>query len=134
MPGKQDGLVDLSAVPPYGSGISEMTFVKGLKEHWYSVFDAGKEVGFALCWDKEAFPGLWFWLECNDFMDFPWYGKTYAMAIEPASTNTPMLADAVKDGTCCVLKPGESKTSWITAVAHRESNKIMSVDRKGTII
>ena len=134
MPGKNGERVDLSIMPAWGSGISEMVFVQGLKEHWYSVVDMEKRVGIALCWDKDAYPGLWFWQECNDYMDFPWYGKTYAMAIEPASTNTPMLESAVNDGTCCVLKPNESKSSWITAIAHREIGEICGVSKAGLVV
>ncbi len=133
MPGRNGGTVDLSRMPACGAGTEEMLFLEDVKEHWFGVTDTRKGVGFAVAWDGTEFPGLWLWQECNSNMDFPDYGRCYGMSLEPMTTNTPILAEAVKDGTCGVLAAGESRETWLVAAAYEDARTVARVDRDGGV-
>lgn len=134
MPGKNKSYIDLSEIPPSGSGISEMLFIKELEDCWYSIFDTKKSLGFGLAWDKKVFPYLWLWQEFNADTDYPWYGRTYSMALEPQSSYIPILSDAVKENMHLSLKPGESIETWLTAVVYKDNRPIKSINRDGNCI
>jgi len=42
-------------------------------------------MSFSIHWDKNIFKSLWFWQERYATQDAPWWGKTYAVALEPWS-------------------------------------------------
>lgn len=44
-------------------------------------------MSFSIEWDKEIFKSLWYWQERFATQDAPWWGKTYAVALEPWTNN-----------------------------------------------
>ena len=77
-------------------------------------------MSFSIEWDKYVFKSLWYWQERFATQDAPWWGKTYAIALEPWSSKweanpTPdlMECDWLK------LEPREIiETSLTTNCAH----------------
>ena len=44
-------------------------------------------MSFSIEWDKNIFKSLWYWQECYATQNAPWWGKTYAFALEPWTNN-----------------------------------------------
>lgn len=132
-PGRSGGHVDLSKMLPRQSGHGEMLFVEGLKGHWYAVTDKEKKVGFGLAWDEGMFRDLWFCEEFDGNRQYPFYGNTYFLALEPQVSNTPALSDAIDDGTAKVLNAGGIVKTWLTAVVYHTDKDIVKVQRDGKV-
>lgn len=129
MPGVDGEPVDLRYFPSNDGG--EMLFIDRLAGHWFNVFNESLGVGCALQWDAKAFPGLWLWQENRFTQDPPFDGSTVAMALEPQASNTPILANAIREGQAPSLKPGESLKTQLSLSVHHRRERVRGVDADG---
>ena len=77
---------DLSLCPAEGAGTGEMFYLDGLKAGWYALVNAKEQLGAAMAWDREVFPYVWIWREAGAAKSYPYFGRAYAVAIEPFSS------------------------------------------------
>jgi len=127
-------IVDASRFPPASVRSSDELCLLDLVEGWYAITDTNRKVGFALAWDLQMFPYLWFWQVFGGGRDFPWYGRTYNCALEPWSSYPLFgIQNAIKEGTHKTLGPRESVTTWLVAVAYSGLEKVERVSRDGAV-
>ena len=130
--GSTDGsgeVIDGSRIPPPESKASDELCLIDLEEGWYSLTDTEQKVGFALEWDLEMFPYVWFWQVFGGGVGWPWYGRTYNCALEPWS-GYPLcgLTETIKHGSQKRLGPDASATTWLKAVAHSGASRVAKVE------
>ncbi|MGB9642178.1 MAG: DUF4432 family protein [Candidatus Ratteibacteria bacterium] len=100
-------IVDLSRVPGPEAKVSDVIFLSELKEGKYEIINPELSLGFRFEFPVDVFKYIWFWrVACGSF-GYPWYGRTYNIALEPFSGKA-ILADAVKNGYQLTLAPGKS--------------------------
>ena len=109
-PVTEDG-VDFSIIPGEDAKTADMLYITGFPEKaWYKVFNPNKEIGYGMSWDATQFPYLWMWLICRGAYGYPWYGRTYNLALEPwTSYPSNGLEQAIKNGSAFQLDAHESK-------------------------
>lgn len=74
------GRIDPESAPPY----SDLAYLSGFGENaWYSIVNEEKKAGFTVRWDGNIFKHVWYWMERYGSQDAPWWGNTYAIALEP---------------------------------------------------
>jgi len=132
MPGRLGDRVDLTYFPK--ASCAEMLFIDGLRGHWYNVFNERDRLGFALAWDGDVFPFLWLWQEHHATRRAPFNGQVYGLALEPQSSNVPILANAAAAGQAPILQAGQSRETWLTAILHDKCERVTGVDREGEVI
>ena len=59
----------------------DVVFFKELAEGWYAITNQKSGVGFGMAWDKSVFKYLWMWQVYGGHNDYPWYGRTYNVAL-----------------------------------------------------
>ncbi len=106
--GKNGEKIDISKVPSREDKTSEVIFLTDLKEGFYSIHNKSLNLSFSLTFPKEVFSTLWFWRVAGGSFHYPWYGRTYNIALEPFSS-LPILSEQIKKGKALKLKPGEIK-------------------------
>lgn len=127
--------IDVSVIPPLsGEGFEEMMYVTELQEGWYAVTQPEKRVGFALRWEKELFPYVWFWQEFGGGKDYPWWGRVHTFALEPwTSYPTDGLEQAMLRGTAARLEGGASIETSLCAVAYEGFARVTRVSEDGFV-
>jgi hypothetical protein len=109
-------------------------YLKEFQEGWIAVQNRKRQVGFGLAWDPQVFRYLWIWQALGGGIGYPWYGQTYAMALEPwSSYPCEGLVTAIENGTAQQLQPGEALDAWPTAVVFEETGDVRRVDRDGRV-
>lgn len=114
-----DNGTDLSAVLGEDANTADMVYITGFPEHaWYRVHNADKDLSYGMSWDGRQFPYMWMWLVCGGSYGYPWYGRTYNLALEPwTSCPSSGLLKAVENGSALCLQAGEVKQTelcfWI---------------------
>lgn len=116
--------VDVSRVMSPQKKIAFNTFVKNLKEGWYGITNLKSGIGFGLQWDAAVFKYLCLWLVYRGFHDFPFYGRTYNIALEPYSAIPDNLDEAIKLGRALHLEPGEQIHTRFSAIIYESSARI----------
>jgi len=109
--------VDFSSIPEPGTP-SDLFYISGFPEEtaWYEIVDSGSQIGLRVEWDRATMPYLWYWQEFGATTEYPWYGRTYNIGLEPSSSYpTNGLPDAVANGSAMTLGPGETRDFWLRA-------------------
>jgi hypothetical protein len=119
VPGRGGSAVDVSVVPPHGTGINRMGYLTDFEGAWAAITNPSLGVTAELRWDASVFPHAWYWLEANAGTGFPWYQRAYVLAIEPASSFPGHGIQVVraKTGNQIGFEPGESRTATVRLAA-----------------
>ena len=125
---------DLSVVPPPEVKTSEMCYLMGLKDGWYALTNTRRKLGFGMRWDKEMFPIVWLWEVFTGYFGYPWYGRTYNIALEPFTSYPNGMANALARGTVKRIGPGQSIETRLLATAYSGLSRVHGIRDDGTVI
>ncbi len=128
--------VDFSVIPETPpEGASEVAYLTEFPEGWYAVVNPERKVGFAMRWDEEVFPYLWFWQELRGSKDYPWWGQVETYALEPwTSYPTEGIQAAIANGTACCLDGGEAIETRLVACAFEGLQTVDNVTAEGRVV
>lgn len=103
------GVIDMSKIPAPEAKTADMLYLKGFpKDAWYEVHNSQSHMSYGMRWDGDRFPYLWAWLVCNGAEGYPWYGRTYNMALEPwTSYSGNGLIGAVENNSALCMEANE---------------------------
>ncbi|MFH2069083.1 MAG: aldose 1-epimerase [Candidatus Omnitrophota bacterium] len=108
------GPVDLREVPSFKDKVSNMFFLTNLPEGRYQIKNPEKKLSFMMEWDAKVFSHLWYWQVAGGSFHYPWWGRTYNIALEPFS-GPPTIARAIKEGDALSLKAGKTLKTFLAA-------------------
>jgi galactose mutarotase-like enzyme len=131
--GRKGETIDLSQVPPPEIRAHDLAFMHDLQDGWYAVVNPSQGVGFGLRWDEATFPFLWFWQVYRGGMGYPWFGATYNIALEPASSYPQTLTEAIKAGTQLVLPAGGERRTQMLALAFSDRSEVGGIGADGKV-
>lgn len=134
VPNQRTGqLEDISQVRPASTKSVDVVFFKELTEGWYAVNNQKRCAGFGMAWDEKLFRYLWMWQVYGGHNDYPWYGRTYNVALEPFTGYPPAgVPNAIKNGSAMILKPNQIIETDLVAVAYK-GHYATKVNKDGTI-
>lgn len=120
VPNRRSGeLQDITQVLPKETQSVDVVFFKELSEGWYLLTNQEKGLGFGMAWDAELFKYLWMWQVYGGHNDYPWYGRTYNVALEPFTSYPPAgITTAIQNQSARYLKPEEVIETELVAVAY----------------
>lgn len=106
-----DGPLDLGRVPPDGEPRTVFGCLSDFGEApWYAVLNGALGLGIELRWVGDVFSRAWYWAELRATQGYPWFGRGYAIAIEPSSVGT----DGLTAETGIALEPRASRSVQLT--------------------
>jgi galactose mutarotase-like enzyme len=115
VPGKKEGtFVDLRKVPPSHAKVSDVMFLSGLSDGKFAILNPSINLGFLFEFPKEIFQYIWIWRVARGSFHYPWFGRTYNLALEPFSS-LPNLTEAIKRKDQLTLNPGETLSATCKA-------------------
>ncbi|NJM42151.1 MAG: DUF4432 family protein, partial [Anaerolineae bacterium] len=81
---RDGGTRDLSVVPSQAERSASMCYLKDFEGAlWYAIVNPALKLGVGLTCSPEIFKCFWLWQEMGASAGFPFYKRTYTMAIEP---------------------------------------------------
>ena len=99
--------VDLSVMPPRSAGTADLLYLTDLAEGRYRIVNHNLRLAVELRWDVSVMPHLWFWQVAGGAPNYPWWGQTYSMALEPFTSKVDNLQAAADAGDALLLGPHE---------------------------
>lgn len=127
------GEVDISEMPAKTSNTADFFVLDGLESGWYAVTNQKRRLGIGMTWPKELFPYLWFWQVCGGSYEYPWYGRTYNLALEPFSSLPGGIEAACRNGTAIQIGPGERISGSLAAIVYQGTGRVKSLHPDGTV-
>lgn len=125
---KEGREIDLSRIPQKNLKSHDLVYIIDLEDGWYSITNEKMELGFGLAWDKKVYPYLWYWRPLGGAWDYPWFGRAWAIGLEPC-TSWPStgLRDQISRGTAAKLKGGSAVETEIKATAFHKLAEVEAV-------
>jgi hypothetical protein len=126
--------VDISIVPKKEVRSHDLVYILNIEDGWYALTNKSLRLGFGLVWDKKIFPHIWFWRPLGGALDHPWFGRSWAIALEPC-TSWPAtgLLDQIRNGTAAELKAGSSVETEMKVVVYTGFTKVSNINTKGIV-
>lgn len=132
--GRNGERIDVSLVPPATNGTADMLCMSDCEEGWFTITNQRLGLGFGLAWPKQVFRYIWFWQVCQGWYEYPLYGRSHVMALEPFTTNPKSgISGALEDGTAMYLDPGEQLSAEMKAVAYTGRGHVERLGPDGTV-
>ena len=78
--------VDLSRIPGPEQRRALLAYLVDFDAPYFAITNPRIGIGVGLRWPLDPFDKAWLWQEVHHGTGWPWFGRTYAVAIEPAST------------------------------------------------
>lgn len=131
---KEGKEVDLSIIPKKEGRAHDLIYITNVEDGWYGLTNTKIKLGFGLVWGKRIFPHIWFWRPLGGAWDHPWFGKAWAIALEPC-TSWPAtgLSDQIKKGTAAKLEGGSSIETEIKVVVYTGFSEVSNITREGIV-
>lgn len=126
------GELDLSRVRPPSPGFEEDLCLPHIRAGWVGVADRRRGLGFGLAWETEVFPHLWIWQNFGGRFDYPWYGSSYCLGLEPLSSFPFDIEDVLQEGTQRSLAAGEELGTRLCATVYQPNGRLTGIDLEGT--
>jgi uncharacterized protein DUF4432 len=86
-----------------------------------------------MAWDAEIFPYLWSWQVYGGSMGYPYYGRAYALGLEPFTCPVEPLAALVERNTAPALGAGETVATELEMGIAAADRQITRVRRDGHV-
>ena len=116
--------VDLSKVMSPEKRIAFNTYIRNLKEGWYGITNLKLGIGFGMRWDAALFKYLLLWSVYRGFYGFPFYGRTYNIALELYSAIPDSLDEVIRLGRALSLAPGARMSTRFSCIIYTSSMRI----------
>lgn len=106
--------VDLSKIIPKNSNTADMLYITDFpKKGEYEIKNSKLNLSFGFEWDSDLFKYLWMWFVSGGSYGYPWYGRTYNIALEPWTSYGSGLEGAIENGSNIKIeKNGVIKTDF----------------------
>lgn len=131
---RQGRPLDMSRVPPPSARIADMTYLTDLTAGWYGITNRRRRVGFGMVFPLDVFNVVWYWLVARGGYGYPWWGRTYNLALEPwTAWPGTGLAEAIANGRARTLGSGESLAVELKAVVYADVEGIGGIAPDGEI-
>jgi len=116
--------VDISKIMSPAVKTSFIVYLENISDGWYGITNLKSRLGFGMVWDKSVFKHLWMWMVYRGSYGFPWYGRTYNIALEPWSSIPDNFEEVLNQKDYLSLKPGKSLKSEYSAVVYKSNKRI----------
>ena len=118
---------DFRIIPDSGNQTHFFGYATQLEEGWFALTDLQNDLGFAFSFPTSVFPTCWI------FASFGGWRSHYCMLIEPCSGLPYRLEEAVENGTCPMLEPGQVIEVETRGVFFRGLSEVSFVSADGTV-
>jgi hypothetical protein len=131
---KDGGTLDLRRIPGPEEQQALLAYLTDLKEPFFAITNPRLGLGASFRWSREVLDKAWLWQEVHSGKGWPWYQRTYAVAVEPASTipGHGMSHSRASGNTGITLGPWERREILIEATLYHDSRPVADVDDDGS--
>jgi Domain of unknown function (DUF4432) len=126
---------DLSRIPGPGQRRAVLAYLVDFDAPYFAITNPRLGMGVGLRWPLEVFDKAWLWQEVHSGSGWPWFGRAYAVAIEPASTIPGQgIANARAKGSSLLPLDGlASREAVIEAVMFEGTAPVSGIAEGGVV-
>lgn len=126
--------IDASRIPGPETRSHDHIYLTGYEEGWYALTNENLGIGLALQFDPKLYSYLTFWQVYRGAFDYPWWGTTYNVAVEPQTSYPNHLPDQIKAGNALHFDPGQTIDTSYLATFYRGTRPVVGVQPDATVL
>lgn len=123
----------MNEVPSPASHTQDVVVASQLTGNWCALRNPARKLAVGLVWDTAVFPYLWMWQVYGGAFGYPYYGRTYNLALEPFNGPVEPLANLADQGRARVLGPGQSVTAVLECGIFEAPGEVQGVEYGGRL-
>ena len=131
---KNNRTIDLSKIMSPDLKTAFCISLEQMKEGWYGITNPKIGIGFGMKWDVKIFKYIWMWAVYRGYYNFPFYGRTYNIALEPWSAIPDNLDDVIKAGRELTLEPLQKLNTKFQVIIYESKGRINGFDKNNKVI
>lgn len=124
---------DMRLISSFPKPTADLFYLMGLSEGWYAITNMKQKLGIGFAWDVEVFPYVWYWQVFNGLSGYPWYGRTYNIALEPWTSYPANLNEAISNGSARYIEGNATLRTELHVVVYRGLEKVERITRSGVV-
>lgn len=126
--------VDISKVMASEAKTAFNIYIKDIKEGWFGITNLFRGLGFGIKWNIDVFKHFLIWYVYRGFYNFPFYGRTYNIGLEPYTAIPADFNEVLKLGRELTLDPGQELRTKYYAIAYTSNKRIKGFDDNNEVI
>jgi galactose mutarotase-like enzyme len=126
-------IIDASQIPGPETHSHDHIYLTGYQEGWYALTNENLAIGLGLKFDPDLYKYLTFWQVYRGAYDYPWWGMTYNIAIEPQTSYPNHLPDQIKAGNALHFEPGETIETEYLATFYEGVTPVKGITNDGKV-
>ncbi len=131
---KNGNVVDLSKIMSPDLRTAFCVSFENMKEGWYGITNIDKGIGFGMKWDVDVFKYIWMWAVYRGYYNFPFYGRTYNIALELWSAIPDNLDEVINMGRELSLQSMEKLKTKFKVIVYQSKSRINGFDDYNKVI
>jgi len=102
-------------------------------EGWCALRNPAQELAVGLVWDRQTFPYLWIWQVYGGAKDYPYYNRTYNLALEPFNCPFKPMPECIAEGLLPEITAGASLDTELECGIYEVNKPVISLAQGGQI-
>ena len=102
-----------NVVPAKSRGTEDVFLLSDFEAPWAALANPKLGIAARLEWAPGMLHYMWCWQHYGGNVDYPYYGRVYVVALEPFTSPVETLDVCAREGTCSLLRPGESANAFL---------------------
>ncbi len=132
---KSGELIDISEVSPASCGTADLLFLKDFEDGWLAITNREKKVGIAYLFDPAIHPAIWMWQMYGGGAGYPWFGRAYALGLQPFTGMPDPHADNIDAvAGLPIVAAGAAHTTRLRFLLFRGLKGVGRISRDGVIV
>jgi len=127
-------IIDASRIPGPETRSHDHIYLTGYQEGWYALTNENRGIGLGLSFDPGLYKFLTFWQVYRGAFDYPWWGMTYNIAIEPQTSYPNHLPDQIEAGNALHFESGGTIETNYLATFYEDIAPVRKVRNDGKLI
>lgn len=127
-------IIDASLIPGPETRSHDHIYLTGYKEGWYALTNENRGIGLGLYFDPKLYRYLTFWQVYRGAFDYPWWGTTYNIAIEPQTSYPNHLPDQIEAGNALHFEPSQTIETGYLATFYNNIAPVLGIKQDGTVV
>ncbi len=126
-------MIDASLVCGANAACQDHIYLTGYDEGWYAITNHNLGLGFGMQFDPRLYRFLTCWQVYRGALDYPWWGGTYNIALEPQTSYPNLLPEQIRAGNALHFEPGQSRNTQYCAAFYTTTAVITGISSTGLV-
>ena len=128
-----DGFSSGSIVPGPEVETEKVSVCSKLAKGWCALRNPAQKLAVGLAWDEKVFPYMWIWQVYGGAKNYPYYGRTYNLALEPFNCTLKPLSEAIAEQLVPAMAAGASVETALECGVYEINKPVTSLAMGGEI-